>query len=732
MTSYKIFGALLFLSAFLLFSIQPLVTRIILPSLGGSPSVWTTSMLFFQFLLLAGYIWAHLVTKYLPLWIPPILQILLALLAFYFIDFQFTLRPDFENATMWQLSILFKAIGLPYFLLAMNAPFYQSVYKYFNTKDDDRTPYALYSLSNIGSFAALISYPFIIEPMFDIQAQAHIWTLLYSILCVLIAFTGIFSAFNLRNIHVSTKTAKFKHSPKTSDELNVKPKIILSWCLLAFLPSTLMLSVTNYVTTDIASVPLLWLIPLSFYILSFVIAFAEPEFKFTKDLNKLKNIVFILSAISIGLIAINLPYFIWAQIIIHYIAFLSIAIYSHLLLNKRKPHENNLTYFYIIVSVGGFLGGAFSTFFVPNIFLIPIEYHFTILASLLTFALFNRDGPDTKERNYWLLLIPLFLAITVYFTSILMKLSVVIIALYAACLFVKNKQVFFSILSGLIIISVLTTVYGQGNMTTVLRNHFGTLYIIDNQKAQSRILKHGTTLHGLQFQTDELRYEPNTYYSKQGPLGDIFEHYDHINTNQNIAVLGLGTGTLACYTKDNRTYDFYEINEDVIKIATDPVLFDYLNQCQPNSEIILGDARIKIAEKSNNLYDMIILDTFSSDSIPIHLLTLEAVNIYLSKLKNDGVLVMHISNRHFNLAPILAKIAQKTDRDFLLKNDLFKRDETYEPNGIRFESSYAIITNNQDTLNKLKSDNWEAMDKSRLSVGLWTDSHSNIFEAIKR
>jgi spermidine synthase len=313
-----------------------------------------------------------------------------------------------------------------------------------------------------------------------------------------------------------------------------------------------------------------------------------------------------------------------------------------------------------------------------------------------------------------------------------MKLSVVIIALYAACLFVKNKQVFFSILSGLIIISVLTTVYGQGNMTTVLRNHFGTLYIIDNQKAQSRILKHGTTLHGLQFQTDELRYEPNTYYSKQGPLGDIFEHYDHINTNQNIAVLGLGTGTLACYTKDNRTYDFYEINEDVIKIATDPVLFDYLNQCQPNSEIILGDARIKIAEKSNNLYDMIILDTFSSDSIPIHLLTLEAVNIYLSKLKNDGVLVMHISNRHFNLAPILAKIAQKTDRDFLLKNDLFKRDETYEPNGIRFESSYAIITNNQDTLNKLKSDNWEAMDKSRLSVGLWTDSHSNIFEAIKR
>tara|TARA_B100001750_G_scaffold210723_3_gene191507 strand:+ start:906 stop:3110 length:2205 start_codon:yes stop_codon:yes gene_type:complete len=730
--TYRFLGFLLLVSAFLLFLVQPLVSKTLLPVLGGTPAVWTTSMLFFQILLLGGYCWAHVMIRYMPLYIPPLLQLIMIITGFFMIHTDGFTPPDFTTTdpVWWQLKTMFFIVGIPYFVLATNAPLYQALYRNFTQHTSGgKTPYALYSLSNIGSFVALASYPFLFEPLLTLGNQSLVWKIGYGILCVLVAGSAFLFYRIYRKEKPALTAAQADNAMTASKDKNVFSwKPVSLWLLLAFIPSSLMLGVTSHVTTDIASLPLLWIIPLAAYLTSFIIAFAEPPLWWARHDKKAFSLAIMSAAIMLLTIVFpTLKYEIFL-LIVHYTGFFMVATYCHLLLAQSKPDTKYLTGFFIIVSCGGALGGVFNALLAYHIFNTATEYGIILCLFVIFICFYKRFAwHKLDSRSLYVLGIFELIAAVFFICAIYFNMVMVVFLFCIICLMVFYN--YRPVMLGVTCVLCFIFLYKDIHTNDIVRerNVFGVVKVRDRDNI--RQLVHGTTLHGLQTLPLSDSPTPTSYYHPQGPLGDVFRILDEQKGPQNIAVLGMGTAATGCYIKNGREFDFYEIDKNVVKIASNPDLFTYLSACQPNADIILGDARIGIQKQPDASYDMILLDVFSSDAIPLHILTKEAFDIYREKLKPEGFIVFHISNRFFDLTPVIANIATQYGYPVIKRTgvDKIADDPTYNT------SIYVVVSASDQKINDLTAlnDAWKTDDLAKPSQKIWTDNYANIFAVMK-
>jgi spermidine synthase len=711
----------------------------VLPLLGGAPAVWITAMLFFQTFLLLGYFYANVLAQFFK----PKVQFIIhtALLTLFIISLP-PLIPDHasppfsSNPAFWQLSLMAVSLGGPFFIISATAPLLQNWYR-FSKQTDSSDPYFLYSASNIGSLSALLLYPFLIEPLLSTQSQTYIWsagyiTLILLILLIFIRTKEHFSSVSDQTIRKELKPFSFEFK-----------KEYLGWIFLSFIPASLLLGVTNYITTDIASVPLLWLLPMTLYLLTFIIAFSKTKFRYLKFIYPLQ-IFFLYFAVIFFLWTEKYTFFV---LIIHILLFFITALITHTSLIKTKPPAENLTLFYLFISIGGALAGIFNALIAPLVFIQPLEYPLILGLAMFTRYWTDQDNNFFHFKNDLINLVqkkergttsdPLIIlcAVIVSLSIVNVILSTATIKLILAVLIfflfinVNNKRWLLSLTTLCVLLTNPGFNWFDNQITKKIeRNYFGVIKVLDQPATNVRILQHGTTYHGVQSLDPELKLTPNAYYHEKGVFGEVFTYLDSVDQEQRIGVIGLGVGTLTCFSKKGRHYDFYEIDPDIIEIAEDSSLFSYLSDCGSPYNIIEGDGRLGLTTADNDLYDVIILDAFSSDNIPVHLLTIEAIRLYLSKLKPDGVLVFHISNRHLDIAPIISKHAENLDMLSLGKTSPTAIDKNQ--NLIMTAATIHLIFTEESAYKYFRDNNWKKVPHTHIRTG-WTDDFSNILSILK-
>ncbi len=729
-----VFSLTLFISAALLFWIQLLTAKMILPVLGGSASVWNTCMMFFQIALLLGYLYAHLAERTrsgrFSMFLHP------ALLAIAALSLHLSMAgvpsPDpAANPIPWLLETLLVMVGAPFVILAGTAPMLQALFAGTGARSS-HDPYFLYAASNLGSLAALVSYPTIIEPYLRVSDQSRFWTAGYVALIVLSAACAAMVA-----ARTGVKSAR-QLIQRSDDRDSVAPTILtrLRWLILAFAPSSLLLGVTTHLTTDIAAVPLFWVVPLVLYLLSFVIAFQRlfiiPE----------RAIAFLQATflVPVGVLFLTSETEnIILQFGVHLTAFFITALLCHLELARLRPSTRYLTEFYLFLSIGGALGGVFNALLAPIIFDDVIEYPLVLIVACLL-----RPGMLPNFKNSWrsigdfaqpALMLGLLVFLDRYTDLNMQDLAkagaLVVVMICAIVAFVWQAR---SIRFGLGMAALITAGYLISNNDDVLqqtRNFYGVLKVLADDAPPEHILYNGTTVHGEQAQDAAHRLEPLSYYHSDGPLGQLFGRLGKAPLTRRVAVVGLGTGTIACYERAGEHWTFFEINPADIAIAENPALFTFLRDCPGQTDIVLGDARLSLMEQPNHSFGMIVLDAFTSDSIPVHLMTRDAMQLYLNKLEPDGLLVYHVSNLHLDLGPVVGNIAASLKLPARRFKDTMSDEDSDDPFG-RDPSDWIVIARNENAFTAIEHDDrWQALLPSP-GKGIWTDDYSNLLSALVR
>lgn len=724
-----VYAFTLLLSAALLFSVQPMFSKMILPLLGGTPQVWNTAMLFFQVTLLAGYAYAHGTTRFLTIRAQAVLH--LVLLAIFTIVLPLaipdnSLPPKDSDPTWWQLSVMAASIGGPFFVLAASAPMLQ---RWFANTDhpDAHNPYFLYGASNLGSMSSLLLYPVLAEPLLTLAGQSHVWMFGYFGLIAMVAV----SAFCMWPHGRSAIWAK--REAHSDDAEPVTWRIRLSWLVLAFIPSSLMLGVTTYITTDVASAPLLWIVPLAIYVGTFILVFAKRTYVSNSALSIFQGIL--IACLALLLLMQHTEHK-FMLIGFHLLLFFITAWMCHGILAAKRPHNKHLTEFYLLMSAGGALGGFFNAIIAPQMFTSALEYPLVLAA-----ACFCRLWGETQNKNneqtsssklFDLSLIALgigavFLSKHMSFSSDIITLSCALVVFGALIMNIDKRWTFALVAACALIVNPPSNRITDQIVLHSERNFFGILNVIDDDFTQMRTILHGTTAHGTQSLKDEYKTLNISYYSEHSPLADVFTFFDAQRGEQHIGILGLGSGVTACFDKKGRSFDFFEIDPAVIAIAEDPDYFTYLSDCGSPYNIVLGDARMTIQDKPDGFYDLILLDVFSSDNIPIHVLTEEAIQTYISKLKPNGTLMFHVSNNYLDLEPVLARTAEKIGIPAFGR---FADGGLLEGSEIPyFPAHYVVMTHSQDVATALQSGRWtQAM--TRDGVESWSDQYSNILSVL--
>ncbi|MEA3106687.1 MAG: hypothetical protein QOI88_1292, partial [Gammaproteobacteria bacterium] len=647
-----LFATTLFLSAFLLFLVQPMFTKLVLPRLGGAPTVWSVAMVFFQIALLAGYAYAHLVIRRFTPGTGGLVH--LGLLAAAALTLPIGISevfgsPPQGNIALWLMALYAVSIGLPFAVLSASAPLLQGWFAASGHQDADN-PYVLYAASNLGSFAALMAYPVIVEPILSLRDQAHLWSIGFGVLAVLVGLAGLMVA---RQPKIGTLDA-------AADPVSVRDR--LAWLALAAIPAGLVIALTSYITTDIASAPFLWVIPLALYLLTFVAAFRDRPWIPVAMVVRL--VPFCVAPLVVFLLGGEKIFWL-AMIAVNLIAFLLIALMCHANLYGSRPAPARLTEFYLWVSLGGVIGGIFAALIAPYIFNRIYEYPILLLAGLAVLPGTFAGGARQMFLDAGPILAIVTLAIAAWFAfdirlpaTAAFSFYVGLMALAAIMLTQRDRPVRFIALAA--IIFVISGLWQPGlNQVETARSFFGVHQVAETADGNYRLLFHGTTLHGAERieAAGVAPPEPITYYYFGGPISDGIAAARGVQGGvlREVAVVGLGSGSLACHARDAEDWTFFEIDPDVVEIAKNPRLFTFISSCKPNLGIVLGDARLTLATQPSR-YDLIVLDAFSSDVVPIHLLTREAFAVYLAHLKPKGALVLHISNRHMELAKVVAAV----------------------------------------------------------------------------
>ncbi|MFZ2725615.1 MAG: fused MFS/spermidine synthase [Methylococcaceae bacterium] len=731
-----LFALTLFTSASLMFVLQPLFGKLLLPLLGGSPAVWNTCMVFYQSLLFLGYLYAHgLATRCTA---KQQVFIHASIIALSFLVLPVALPdnnppPTETNPTIWVFTTLLSAIGLPFFILSTTAPLMQKWFAQLNHKHSD-DPYFLYVASNIGSLLSLLSYPFLLEPSIGLASQQTDWSIGYALLCLLLSSCALmlwFSAKNADNTHADIQ--------ENLPPLSIKTQ--MRWLALAFVPSSLLLGLTNFISTDIASVPLLWIIPLTVYLLSFVIVFSHWNDKSHPIILKLQPLFFVPFLICAFINPADLQY--WAYLLLHIIAFFFAVMVCHGELAKARPHTAYLTRYYLIMSFAGMLGGMFNTFVAPFIFKGIYEYPLMIVAALLLrpsiTAIHYRD-----KKLLWQIALPALVLSSgwLLFTApqnpvdYFEAFAIALICLSLIAYWTRTQFIHYALFNGVIILLALglhslsaKTLYQERTFFGVLSVRESVLINEHNQPETYYELFHGTTKHGAERLTAENITTPLTYYSRPGPMGQLFNEYNKQNDAWTIGAVGLGAGALACYAKPSQNWTFYEIDPLVVSVAQNTHYFSYLKLCAPNATMRIGDARLSLNQEPEAKFDLLMLDAFSSDAVPTHLITQEALQLYFKKLKPNGILAFHITNRHLALKKVLSIHAEQLHKTAFIEE--FKPQQELP---LVVATDWVVMANNAQTLEPLKNSNlgvWETMPLY-FDIKPWTDDFTNIVDIWKK
>lgn len=669
------YGLTIFLSAFLLFQVQPLIGKMILPWFGGSASVWTTCMLFFQAILLFGYIYSHWIVKTLSPFRQSMLHICLLAISLALLPItasEWWKPTGAENPTLQILSLLFVSIGLPYFVLSTTGPLIQA---WFAREKTAGVPYRLFALSNLGSMLALLAYPIAFEPLLPTRWQSYCWSVLYGLF---VLACGIL-AWRNRNSETLVEVAK-------ESSLHPKYSQLITWVLLAACPSILMVADTSFLTENIAPIPMIWVAPLALYLLSFIICFERDGWYQRKLFLPLFAVALFILAYLPTMGLNELPIFI--SMGINLVCFFIICMVCHGELAMQQPNSQYLTTYYLMLAIGGVLGGFFVGVIAPHWF----------------------------NENYELSI------------GILLAGIVVALVFLAEIKFKNNLRKMISIgsVAGLLLIisSIRINDHHEelsGSELSV-RNFYGTLKVYLDEKGAYRTMQHGQISHGTQNTTPSKVLEPTTYYIPESGVGKAILIKKAISKSIKVGVVGLGVGTLAGYGRSEDTFRFYEINPQVIEVANQK--FSFLSKSPSKIDIVLGDARLQLENEPSQEFDILVIDAFSGDSVPIHLLTQEAFAQYFRHLKTDGILALHITNRFLDLRPVIKSASDYFGKDIRVVN--FEAPEGKEG----FRSDWALVTKNKEYYkNPLLINAKDVVVKSTFKP--WKDDYSSLVSVMK-
>jgi hypothetical protein len=715
------FSGTLFLSALLLFSVQPIFAKMLLPLLGGAPAVWNAAMLFYQAALLAGYAYAHWASRALP----PKAHLVshLALLALPALVLPFGIGADASpptagNPVPWLLLTMLAAIGLPFFVVSSTGPLLQ---RWFSRTGHPaaRDPYFLYAASNLGSMLGLLSYPFLVEPRLRLTEQAGYWAAGYLALAVCIAGCSLPL---LRSSWFRSGTASEPDGTKEALAWGRR----LRWIALAFVPSSLMLGVTQYITTDVAAAPLLWVIPLGLYLLTFTIAFARrpliPH-----------RLTLLLMPVALGILVavmtLNLTRPLSVAIPVHLAGFYLAALLCHGELAKDRPSVGHLTEFYLWMSVGGVLGGLFNALLAPAVFPLVIEYPLALAAAAMLYpGAWRAEGFGQRLFDFLapaivlgLMILALWLEKRYGMTSSKDARVMIVTAGVLGCLIFYRRPLRFGLAVGMMLAFGMIYWALPRDIVYVERSFFGVTRI---EKSGTRLdLYHGTTLHGTQNREPGREALPLTYYFPTGPAGILLMNMPRL-AGGTYGVVGLGAGSLVAYSRPGERWVFYEIDPVIARVAQNPRFYTYLRDARGQTDVVLGDARLSL-QRSPEKFDALLLDAYSSDAVPVHLLTREAFRVYLDRLKPTGVLSLHISNKHLDLEPVVHELCRDAGLQSVRMRDM--PIEPAERTRGKAPSDWVIAyRREQDVEAVLERGRW-APTKGRKGVELWTDDFSSIW-----
>ena len=684
------FAFSIFLSAFLLFQIQPLIGKFILPWFGGAPAVWTTAMLFFQALLTGGYAYAYWLIRRVKINLQTLIHIALILFSIaVLIALSFAWTSPITPDSSWKpqnvdapiihiFTLLIVSVGLPYFILAANGPLMQA---WFSRNFPSQSYARLYSLSNLGSLLGLLAYPALIEPWLTLRAQGWMWSIgfaLFGLFAVWIAFRSR-RAPPLSPVEVDSPSSSGRPSPA----------LFALWLALSATASLFLLSVTNQISQEVAVIPFLWILPLTIYLLSFILTFSGRGYH-----RKIYSILFFISlALTLFVMLNATALHIYWQIGAYCLLLFAACMLCHGELYLHRPDAAHLTTFYLMVSIGGALGGLFVSLIAPVIF-----------------------------NGYWEFFVGLAMTVAIALTVIRKSGDVVS----------RTRFVFTTFTLVTILLSVLSNVYSGALFSK--RNFYGVIrvrdIVLEGSNEPALVMSHGITVHGLQFTNPDLRDVPTTYYIRDGGAGLAILNHPKYGKKMRVGLLGLGVGTLAAYGQTGDVYRLYEINPVVIDLAEGQgTYFSFLKDSKASITTVLGDARIslerELAEGERQDFDVLVLDTFSSDSIPVHLVTKEAFALYLEHLAPDGIIAAHITNLHLDLQPVFWQLAKYYGLNMARVN--------YEGDSNGGYASHWILLARDPTLLASPAVQNRAVDLSEYStnIQLWTDDYSNLFQILK-
>jgi hypothetical protein len=722
---FLLFATTIFLSALLLFWVQLIIAKMLLPRLGGTPAVWTTCMLFFQVLLLAGYSYVVATTA----WIGPrkqaVLHVVVLVLSALYLPL--TLVGSFGSVSeqkypaLWLFAYLLTAVGLPVFLISTTSPLLQ---KWFTRTShvSASDPYFLFAVSNAGSLLALISYPLLLEPNLKLSRQSQLWVVGFLVFLVL----------SLGCVVLLWKSSRTETVDLTVQKSPLPYKRRLYWILLAFIPSSLLFGVTSYITTEIAPTPLLWTIPLALYLVTFVVAFARRTLLSERVTSTALGGLALLLTLVLAASATEPT---TAIVLLHLCFFFVAALVCHGRLASDRPDATRLAEFYLCVAIGGMLGGLFNTLIAPIVFKTLIEYPLVVVLACLMRPLESTED-SSRDRlldfilpvGAGLVTIGLVFLINQYDLRPAVAVAIVFgIPLVMINHRFRSRPVRFALALGAVMLGSVVYAETQNRTLHHERNFFGTLSVRLDQSGATRILLHGNTIHGRQFVNPSLQTEPLSYFHREGPLGQIFDAFNDNPASPNVAIVGLGTGSMACYARPEQHWTFYEINPAVISIAQNAEYFTYLQKCAVGpTRIILGDARLQLQKAPEHHYGLIVLDAFNSDAIPIHLLTQEAIALYTSKLATGGMLAFHISNRSLRLNTVLADLGKQNNAV-----SLSFADGEFDPVRGKDPSEWLVMAQHSPALDLLaQNPRWRAL-QGRAESDVWTDDFSNILRVFR-
>jgi hypothetical protein len=733
-----LFGLTSFLAAALLFSVQPLIGKMVLPVLGGTPAVWTTCLVYFQVMLLGGYLFAHGIQptrggepgRASVLY----LLVLALLLAVGFAIQPIVIGPEIlrgpgrGNPAIILLGALGASAALPLLMVSATAPLLQC---WFALTPHPRAhdPYFLYAASNAGSLTALLAYPLVIEPALGLSLQSQLWRYGFLVLAILVLVCGL-------TARVVCQPAAIPRSPT---ETNVSPRELARWLVLAFITSSWLMGVTTYLTTDLAAIPLLWVIPLIVYLLSFILAFARSGAPVVRATSKLLPYVI---APLVLVMSAGFAHAVWIPL--HLGAFFVGCVACHGALAQARPAAARASMFYLAIAAGGLLGGVFTALVAPLVFTRALEYPLAIILACALTPGFEMRAQRPLIRE-WLhnLLVPgiVFLVTAILVTnqvglaeSLLGVLGVMIASGLGllACVTARRRPIRFALTVAAVLVASSFSSSVSGRLIHVERSFFGVVRVTHDPELNVHRLFHGTTLHGQQSLEKSLAGEPSTYFTRSGPIGQVFDWLGpRLNQSRSqVAILGLGAGTLASYARPGQKWTFYEIDPVVIRIAGNPRYFTYLRDCRAESiDVILGDARLKLREARDGSFGLIVLDAFSSDSLPVHLLSREAIRLYRSKLAPGGVLAFNLSNRYLDLDPVLGRQAADAGLACRIGHDIVVSPEAKRAG--KQPSIWAVMTESEGDLLVLASDPRWQEPKRRLGAPVWTDDYSDVLSCIR-